>query len=196
MSKYFILQKLYTPDEVELAEIESIRNIEEISLDGKKIDVSTPIRAKLKNNKANFPDLLIGATSLPIVSEKLKEILLDNSFPEKMEFIPIIIDLPVQKSYYVLNILDNLKCFDWKNAEYDDFPEFLKEELPHLSDKPETINKLVLNESKIEKRNLFRMYEQPTSVFISSQLKEEFKKNNVTGCRFAELSEYRKIFYP
>ena len=74
----------------------------------------------LDNPKGMQPDLLTGGSSMPIVSEKVKHFIEASSEGLFCEFVPVRFSTENNdiNSYFMLNILDPLSCFDFKNSIY------------------------------------------------------------------------------
>ena len=66
-------------------------------------------------------DYLAGAGRFPIVSTKLKDILI-NIEQEFLEFFPVQLICErtnnIDSSYFLMNIVHNVACFDWEQSEY------------------------------------------------------------------------------
>lgn len=156
------------------------------------LNYNQPIAIEFKRLSAKTVDYC-ELSGLPIVSEKLKNILSSSSDCDYLEFIPVSTNLGKEYPYYLLNILENIKCMNWEKSEFTTFP---KREDASKSDRPDVITNLVLNEDKINGRNIFRMYEARTNIFISNQLALEFVKNKITGCIFVKTPNLCYVYDP
>lgn len=195
MADFFILFKYHTKNDAVVQSFKAAEEIEDRVINGRPIEKGMEIRVTLDRGR-NRRDMLIGATSFPIVSERLKDLLMEHAATEFLQFLPLTIASPkMDDRYYLLNILNNLKCFDWDKSDYSEFPDFIKKELPHLTDMPDHIKKLVLRETVIGTRDIFRMYEKPADVFISGRLKGIMEQEGISGCRYAKLEEYGGLLY-
>ena len=144
---------------------------------------------KFKNKKGVKADILVGASTFPVVSEKFKDVMADFANDLVfLEFIPIRFTNLTGKdklpNYYFLNILENIPCFDWDKSIYTRYPKDIFPEHQHLVRK---IEKLVINRKRIEERNIFRMKEKRIPVYISQYLKEVIEQRNLIGMVFTEI---------
>ena len=88
-------------------------------------------------------------------------------------------DVPTISYFYIIQILTFLKVFDYDNSEY----KVLRSN-PNM---PGIIKKLVLKEPQGGFPPLFRIFEKPSSVFVSQKAKEALEANNIKGCVFEEV---------
>jgi len=178
---YFIRIKYTKGDAI----VKSIVNLDSIK---KKINGSDLIEFEFVELKP-VPDgiksdfLFSIISGLPIVSEKVKELI--ESLNIGFQFIKTTIP-----SYFLMNTMEPIKAFDWEQSIYERNPSFL----PEVADMPMEIEKLVFNESIIG-IDIFRMYEEPISLFISVKLKEVFENGGVTGLEYIPISEYTYGIY-
>jgi hypothetical protein len=153
---------------------ERLRNYEKADLDYVELDFSP------KNGKKN-DFLLSQSIILPFVSKKVKHII-ENQKKCMVQFFPT--NIP---DYYLMHTIGTIKAFDWANSVYTENPSFI----PELADKPNKVEALSLDENKIDK-DLFRMYEEPITLFISKKLKTTFEEHKITGIEYKPLEDYRK----
>lgn len=150
------------------------------------IDNESPI-ATLSGLKAIEPDILVGGYILPIISEKfrndfVKKFSQDTSF---IEFLPIIFkNKNFLSKYYLMNILNNINCFDFDKSEYTKLPI---EIFPDQQDLIFSIEKLEFKYEAINNRNIFRMSEKPTEIYISEEIKKFIIDNEYVGFTFEEI---------
>ncbi len=161
---------------------------------GRPIKEQFDISIRLKSKKCNYIDFPMSLSSLNFVSDRFKNLL--ESLPDKdyLEFFPVKIE-GVEKpksNYWVINILDNIKCFDWEESKYTKFPD--NESYKDLQSIPEKIIKLKLKQETIGERNIFRMYESATLIFVSSFLKEQMEKEELKGMTFLPSEDFDKQF--
>ena len=164
-------------------------NIEEDTItsikEGNLINENENYFLEAKNKTGMMTDYIsAGEVLIPIVSEKVKDLLSDLQAGElkNSQFIPVKITNHNQsnKAYYILN---NIECFDWENSKYTRFPSFLTK----LKDFPNKIEKLVFKNDAIGSRNIFRMYERKSFIFASEKVKNIFEVNNISGIEFLGL---------
>ena len=168
--------KLYAYDvDLEISE----KTLDKLS-DGIPIVTNENIKVRLQSQSKPVPDFL-GNTYKPVVSEKIKNILLDLNDKDFYQFIPCEIDNR-KKNYWVLNIKQNIECFDWNNSKYRTYssnPNVIAE-----------INIISMNVEKIGPRNLFRMSEFNIPLFISDYLIEIFEEEKVTGYKVSNTNDF------
>lgn len=125
----------------------------------------------LKNVSKRFPDLMGSSFFDFFVSDKFRKTIESMESSENIRFISGSF-APKPKTYNLVNILNNVDCFDWDNSEYTTYsnPKVLKK-----------IQKLVIIEDKVNDRNIFRISDYPSHVFISEKLKNAIEENEITG---------------
>lgn len=138
------------------------------------INEPTPEVVFNKSSIKELPDYMEG-NLLPVVTEKVKKIL--SSLPDSRYFEFIALKSNTLEKVWLVNLLENIKCFDWEKSEYSTFPETDGINF----DMPDRITKLSLKTEVIGNRNLFRMYESSIHIFISDYLENLFNQNNVKG---------------
>ena len=133
------------------------------------------------NNNPGIPtDFLIGGTSHPVVSDRIKSILEKLPGSASLEFIPTTIENYDQATkYWVLNILGFTDCFDYDKSKYT---------IHERSKSIRKILKMYFREDVIQGKNIFRIYETPISLFISDNLINIFKNEKVTGYAIEPLT--------
>ncbi|GEM_PF-4508659 len=145
--------------------------------------MDSSINIKLNNSTRNEIDYPIGATVLPIVSERLCAIIKDIEKPENMEFIPVKSD-PQDRRYYLLNLLDSIPCFDFENSEYTAYIN--KDNIKMV----ETVDKLKIRTELIVNRNIFRIKEISAHIFVTAKFKNVLEQNNITGVEFNSINKF------
>jgi len=152
---------------------DELSNLEETKIENIELEIAT------KTGKKN--DFLLG-TSYPILSKKVKSILEEKLEQDNFQFISTNLE-----GYWMLHMIGTIKCFDWGKSTYTRNPPFLKE----VQDRPNKVENLVFDESKID-ADIFRMYEESVTLFISERLRDIFEENGVTGLEYKPLEDYRK----
>ena len=189
MKNYYRLKPFSTIEDMRIKEIIWEKETLKSHNRGLEINIADSPEIFFEKVKLNHRDFFIGPYTLPIISDKLKKILekLENDLPF-MQFIPVKSNIKID--YYVLNLLENIYCFDWDESEYTRYPEFLTE----LQDRPDEISKLVLVKEKIGKRNIFRMEEQSVHIFISDKLSDILVENDITGIKITKTPNLRQMY--
>lgn len=125
-----------------------------------------------------------------IVSDKLKHILEDQSSTE-IEFLPVGIrnqkKRPVDRPYYVANVLGTLACVDIEQSDFT-MDAIDKEHV-------DWFRRLVLDESRIgTNHNIFRLAELPGLILVREDLVDAVLEQDCTGIIFQYLEEYGAEF--
>lgn len=121
------------------------------------------------------PDVYtIGNTEF-YVNDKFKDFCIENNKSDNnIEFLKIEIE---NKNYYLLNLLNNIECFDWEKSEYTTYSnKYIINE----------VTKLVIDENKLGNRKMFRMKEYKFEIFVVDSLKIEMEKTGFSGISFIE----------
>lgn len=146
-----------------------------------------PITAIIKNAKGIKADVIVGGSTLPIISEKFKEFI--TSFSEleykNLEFIPVLFD-PKHKlpNYYLMNILNNIPCFDYEKSVFSRLPIDIFPDQQHIV---HNIQKVVLKDELVGQRNIFRIAEYRVPIYITEKLKNAMEEEGFTGFEFKEV---------
>lgn len=137
-------------------------------------ELGTP-KIIVKNKSGRTPDFLIGGTSLPIVSDKAKNVIEKISILKNtgFEFLPVKLEsYEGKQKYWVLNILIILDGLDYEKSEYilHDGSKSIRE-----------ITKMVLLDKIIDNRDIFYLEESPVDVFVSEKLINAFEEEGING---------------
>lgn len=191
MSDYFFIENapkdgdLYItdaccPDEVK----------HKIALGVRLKDIAGKIEIDVESAKGVPTDYPGRVTVLPIISDSFRRLLSTYEKEENLEFIEVKIkNAPsINKEYWVLNLLNNIKCFDWENSVYRKMPE---DRVPN-ADYPRTISSLKIKPEPIGNRKIFRMHEEPGEIFVSNDLKQAIE-TNLTGIKFRTIDTYGSL---
>lgn len=142
-----------------------------------------PPQASLKNASKPKSDLLYALGGKLVVSEKLKAFL--EMLPEQahFEFIPVKFDKPKFPNYYVLNILNLLDAFDWERSEYVLFDELG----PKGNRVIQNIQRMEIDASKTDNRQLLSMRNHEGNTFITAELAQALLENGISGLQLDPL---------
>jgi len=149
-------------------------------MDGEKIHDIDMSKAKIKNITKKFPDVIGTGSSEYFVTNAFKRVIEGLESAENMHFIAVTL---VDKQYWLLNILNNIECFDFENSEYS-----VREGNPRII---RDIKTMALMESRINGRHIFRVAEKPVYIFISQTLKDAIEANNLTGIEYDNIFEIK-----
>lgn len=135
----------------------------------------------LKRTEGVPADLLFTyPDSVPVVRSAAAD-LLESVAADDLQRIPARIR-GIDESFDVLNILTVRSCFDEKASRFSvhDGPEVAA----HLRGKIAYFRELVLDETRIEGAEVFRMPERLQSIFVSAAVAEALAANDVSGVEF------------
>ena len=173
-------------DEYDVPEAYDIDSSEGVSI----TPVHEQTRLLYKNRSARKTDYVAGIFSFPVVSRKFAE-LLELLHEGHLEYLPVRLVCrrtgDADETYFLLNILDNVPCFDWEKSRYE-------ETLPGGT--PFGITKFSIREAELEKRNIARIAEIPSLILVSDLLRKKIEEQALTGVEFKELAEYSDLELP
>ncbi|NJN12708.1 MAG: hypothetical protein HC815_34055 [Richelia sp. RM1_1_1] len=138
-------------------------------------------------------DIFVGdyfeANSIPVVSERVKNLLLAE-VPEYVEFFPIQVFHHGKKmskdSFFIMYIKEKTDCFDWEKSVYE------TQILNNGEKSVISIRKLVLLSDRIKDKKIVRVAEVGYNVFgVREDLCQKILNSGVKGIEFKELSETR-----
>lgn len=165
--------------------------------EGVQEDYASGISIDLKGNKPKYfykrkdshkLDLVPGIQYPPIISSALKTFL-EKQFADQLEFHPAelicLADETTDSSYFLLNLLNVIECVDKGESEFTLFhPDH---------NMMVTIDKLVLDDTKITDADIFRVQEHPSLIVYSKKAKTSIEKQDFKGFNFLEVSEYESM---
>ncbi|WP_299460869.1 DUF1629 domain-containing protein [uncultured Microscilla sp.] len=190
MQKYFLLDwNTNDKKHVFIEGFEASDKLKDNGSTGVSLLNEAPPKAFLKNKKGVKADALVGASTFLVISERFKTLF--ENFQDDIQFIEFIpLRLENLKSneksekYYLLNILNNIECFDWEKSSYTRYPKDIFPDQQHLIRK---VDKLVIDHKPIKERNIFRVAEKPIPIYISQKLKDAIEEADLTGVEFHEV---------
>ena len=148
-------------------------------LEGKSVSMEY----KRKNGRKT--DWVNGIQSIDIISEKFKLLIEEEHVDQPfLEFYPAFLNYKgnnLKEKYYCFNTLTLVNAFDREKSIYSVYED---------TDIVKSIDKLVLDTSKINNRNIFRVEQVETILFVSKLLKEKIEKANLSGLEFMKIEDY------
>jgi hypothetical protein len=147
-----------------------------VSLKGRDLNI---LLMKNKGIVNHFVGNLFG---LPIFSEILCEVLKEYS-SEFIELFPIEINRRLDWKFYFVNILNNVDAINYEESEL----ELLDPNTPIVSE----IRKLVIEEPKVNTRNIFRLSGFRQEIFVSEKLKIGLEKLNLDEIYFIPVEDFK-----
>ena len=186
MDNYFLVRRIHRDGDIFIKEFEDPADFGEDYMDGNPYPKgSPPAKFFYRSAQKRETDLLLGIFSIPVVSERFRDVATQHE-PDKLEFHPVELIChetgASESSYFFMNILDNVSCFDRERSRFRS-----SEVAPAVLS---SIEELVLNESMIDQRHLFRMKEFDTLIFASAALRDAIEQAELSGVRFSRLDEY------
>jgi len=154
--------------------------------DGDPLDLEpSSLQFFYKKRTAKKPDLLSGIHSFPIISERFKDLLVNQAVSD-LEFhaIRLICEASgeIDQGYFFLNILNNRSCFDRQGSKYN-VPDYDPNEIAEVSH-------LAIHEAPLAGRDLVRMAEIPSLILVSTRLKDLIEAHRLTGIICEPLDSY------
>jgi hypothetical protein len=185
MSEYFVLSiGNVKATEIEIFDQMYTDEINETSTKGKVIELEKMPKLFFKPFDGEKTDLVRGAVSFPVVSEKLKICIEKsgdkNAVFHKVDMIALGKDeISLEQSYYFMNILNRVDCFDLEKSEYTTDKEY-----PSVITK---VKKIYLDSSRVGDRQIFRIKQDSFLIIISEKLKKIIESENITGIKIDKL---------
>ena len=147
-------------------------DLEDEILECKKINSINEDDIVVKNKSKEFNDCLGLKGALIFVNGKMKS-LIEKYITTKINFVPVKIE---KRDYWFLNVLEFKDCFDSEKSDYTTFE----------NGEPDEITNLVIDESKINEYDLFKLKEDPYQTFVSKAFKEKIIEENISGLKFMD----------
>jgi hypothetical protein len=148
------------------------------------VNTFNEIEVIIKNIKGPPNDFLLYASYFPVVSERLKDYLLNLEFDKSyLEFIPVSFRKKIKTPYYFMNILQKIDAIDYKKSEYTVWPDYMGSNAGKIN----KILKLILNDKVIAGRNIFRIIQGGPYIIVSKKFALDIEKQGFTGYRIAPL---------
>ena len=141
-------------------------------MDGIKLDSIDVSQLVIKNKTKIFPDLLGTGLTEFLVSERLRDFLIENVKAQEINFVKVKI---TKFDYWLINIVNLRDCMDYEQSEYTVYKKV---------NKPDQITNLVVKEDQISELDMFRISDRPEMVFVTESLKKLLEDQGFTGIRF------------
>ncbi|RZF53639.1 hypothetical protein EXE30_06600 [Acinetobacter halotolerans] len=121
-----------------------------------------------------------------VVSEKFANLLVLEKISDCL-FIPLIFNKQLSQKFYLL--IDSLRydCVDEKNS---DFQKFLENDpvRPDFAGRYRAFFKLIIDASKTDNSDLFRLENEDSTVIVSQRIKDIYDSNHFTGASFTKVT--------
>ncbi len=182
MNKFYILQWAVNNDDYLAEKVDmSEEDIFKLSVSGVPLKDKN-LKIKLRKNKGIVRNFIQNLYGIPIISELISEVLLKNC-PDEIELFDVKVDMQIDLKYYFLNILNNIDAINFEKSK---FTEIIPE-TKVLSE----IEKLVLDDSKIKSRQIFRLKHFRTEIIISEKLKNNLEKLKISEFKFILIDDFK-----
>jgi len=190
MSNFIRIQSYHTNGHLYYTDIDNIDNdAEKLVFSGVAIDNIGDPTLKFRSKNAKVTDYIMGIGRFPIVSTRFKDIV--SSLPDSkyIQFIPCKSNYAKQKEeFWIMNVLELVDCFDWEKSEYIKKPRHINPNEFWADD----VTRVEMIDEKTNGRNIFRVRNFPTYIFISKHLESIIleQKLKVTLVRTQDLTQY------
>ena len=181
---YYILDAKFSRDTLSVSESELPVKLTNAVVSGQAVGRVAGRPAVFFSNKLMRPvDLVGGLVHVPIVSPKMRAVV--EGLGESLEFTPVKVvckkDDSIQYDYEILNVLNNLDAFDREKSVY--------RRVGDLRILP-SVDKLVLKESEIGSRSLFRLSAFPGLLICSGEARSALEAAGLTGLSFQLTTDF------
>lgn len=121
-----------------------------------------------------------------IISEKFKLVLEENKISDFL-VVPLSFEKELSQKFYLL--IDFLK-YDCVDESSSNFQKFIENDpvRPDLAGQYRAFFKLIIDASKTENSDLFRLLKEPTTIVVSQRIKDLYDNNNLTGASFSKIT--------
>ena len=185
MTAYYVLSPDPDPSYMRIKESRLPERYSDSILFAKSIKPARqPPVLDLEKKTAKPVDLVGGMITVPIVSERMREVV--EALPDAVEFYPVRLVLPkdpkLDYCYFALNVLDYVDAFDRANSKYtdgDDSPVVLR------------VTKLAIVESRVVGRNIFRLTTYPFLLIVSENARQAFEAASLVGLQYKAIADYK-----
>lgn len=182
MNKYYILKSVvenedYFAEKVNISE----NGIYRESLSGVSLK-SKNIKIELKKGKGKVKNNIENLLGIFIVSELISNRLLETCHNE-IELFEVDVNMPTNSKYYFLNILDNIDAINFQES-------LLVEIIPDTKVFSE-VERLVLDDSKIGSRQIFRLKHFRDEIIISQDLKNILESLKLSEFTLIPVEEFK-----
>lgn len=128
-------------------------------------------------------DFTFAAFDLMIVNEKTA-----NLFSElEVQLFPVkILNFKSDTNYFLMTTTIGIDCFDYKNSVYELWEEN-NNIRPDKAGKIYSIQKLVIDTSKLDSVEIFRLTSYDLIIIVNENVRKKMIKQKITGIKFEEI---------
>lgn len=154
---------------------------------GDNIDnYSSELEAKVSQDGSEMDYTITNAYSVPIVSERIKNQLYNLS---DIQFIPLkIVGRKSDLKYFIMVVANKIDCIDETKSKFNKF-EVNDPVRPDLAGHYRGFFRLVLDESRIEGKDVFRINKAENYLIISDRVKEALQNISASGVKMTLLPD-------
>jgi len=174
-----------------IAESSFLNGLDESSFErGESIGDWDPVAwlaARKALNDGEPDDVLQNSLGLPVFSSRLQQALLAAGIDD-VEYLPIHVRRPSGEEiagFAIANVLRLVEALDVPRSDVSVFPQdyFLLDRRGRVS----AIRRAVLRESRLWERDIVRLFEFPSSVYVSERFRDVFVSAGCTGFGFVRV---------
>lgn len=182
MNKYYILKSVVENDDYFAEKVNTSENaIYRESLSGLSFK-SKNVKIELKKGKGKVKNNIENSLGISIISELISNRILETCHNE-IELFEVAVNMPTNSNYYFLNILDNIDAIDFQES-------LLVEIIPDTKVLAE-VERLILDDSKIGSRQIFRLKHFRDEIIISQDLKNKLEELKLSEFKFIPVEEFK-----
>lgn len=188
-NEYYLLHRMPGDHDVFIEKYNVEKTLSKSYSEGIPLKLNKPIELFYERKELLKTDFISGIHSFPIVSERFKELLLNEKI-KYIEFHPAqlicVESQETDNTYWFLNILHNVNCFDWENSQYKIFPG--------TKDIIIEVKKLVVKPEQLEKRDLARIAEIKSLIVLSARLQNRIISAEISGIDIQRLEDFKLMY--
>lgn len=121
-----------------------------------------------------------------VISDKFAKLLEKEKISDCL-VIPLIFNKQLSQPFYLLVDALRYECVDETNS---DFQKFLEDDpvRPDLAGRYRAFFKLIIDSSKVDNADFFRLENEDASVIVSQKIKDIYDVNHLTGASFTKVT--------
>jgi hypothetical protein len=121
-----------------------------------------------------------------VISDKFVKLLEKEKISDCL-VIPLIFNKQLSQPFYLLVDALRYECVDETNS---DFQKFLEDDpvRPDLAGRYRAFFKLIIDSSKVDNADFFRLENEDASVIVSQKIKDIYDVNHLTGASFTKVT--------
>lgn len=182
MNKYYILKSVVENEDYFAEKVNVSENgIYKKSLSGISLK-SKNLKIELKKGKGKVKNNIENSFGIHVISELISNSLLETCNNE-IELFEVDINMPTNSKYYFLNILENIDAINFQKS-------LLVEIIPETKVFSE-VKRLILDDSKVGSRQIFRLKQFRDEIIIAQDLKNRLEELKLAELKFIPIEEFK-----